>query len=70
VEVIEEQVDVEVVATDLHVILAANEREADAEFEQELADVCEQLTFEVALARLAVERQKVEVVGVFKKLPR
>src|ERR1019366_4389950 len=48
-EVEEQQVDVEVLATDFEVHPASHEREADAELEEKVADVLEQAALEVPL---------------------
>ena len=50
-------------------ILPTNKREADAEFEQKFPDVVKQTLFEVALMRVAANREEIEIVGVFERLP-
>ena len=65
---IKQQVEIIILAADFHVILPANKRETNAEFEQEFLDVVEQTLFEVALMRVAVEREEIEIVGVFERL--
>ena len=49
-------------------ILAANKREADAEFEQKFLDVVKQTLFEVAFVRVVADREEIEIVGVFERL--
>ena len=65
---VEQQVQVEVVAAHLQVVLAANEREAFPQFQQEAPDVFKQAAFQIPLVRLTAEREEVEVVRVFEKL--
>jgi hypothetical protein len=46
--VVEEQVDVEILAADLEVMLAADEREAFAKFEQQVLDTGDQGALDLA----------------------
>src|SRR5450432_2570785 len=69
-QVEEEEVDVEVLASDLEVHLAAHEREADAELEEEVAHVLEQAALEVPLLRVGAQREEVEDVRVLQGLLR
>ena len=66
----EEEVDVEVLAPDFEVHLAAHEREADAEFEEEIAHVLEQAALEVPLLRIGAQREEVEDVWILQGLLR
>ncbi len=65
---IKQQIEVIVLATDFHVVLPTDEREADTEFEQEFLDVVEQTLFEVALMGVAADREEIEIVWVFECL--
>ena len=65
---VKQEVEIIILAADFHVILPANKREANAEFEQKFLDVVEQTLFEVALVRVAAEREKIEIVWVFERL--
>jgi len=60
----EQQVDVEVVAVDLEVVLPANEREAVAELEQERLEPRDQGVLEVAFGGGLGEVEEVQDVGV------
>src|SRR5579863_3923852 len=62
----EEQVDVEVIAPNFEVHLAAHEREADAELEEKVAHVLEQPLLEVPLLRVGAQREEVEYVGILR----
>ncbi len=48
---VEEEVEIEVVAGHLQVVLAADERETDAELEQEGAEMVEQAALEIPPGR-------------------
>lgn len=50
-------------ALDPQSILAVDESGADPEFEQEVAQVCEERAFELALLHLRTEAQEIQVVG-------
>jgi hypothetical protein len=69
-QVVEEQVDAEFLAADLQQILAADEREADAELEQEGTDMFEQAALQLSLLRVGAQGQEVEVVWVLENLLR
>jgi hypothetical protein len=47
--------------------LPADKREANTEFEQKFQVVVEQTLFEVALMRVAADREEIEIVGVLAK---
>jgi len=64
-EVIEEQIELEILSSNLKRNLAPDERKSYAEFDQKLPQVCQELPFEVALLCLPGERQETEIVGVF-----
>jgi len=61
-QVVEEQVEVEVLAADLEVDLAADEGEAGAELEQEAGDVVDQRALDVPLVRFVANAQEVEAI--------
>jgi hypothetical protein len=67
-QMVEEQIELEVFSSDFKRNLAAYEGEADAEFDEELTQVREQATLQVALVCLGGERQKIEVVWVLDEL--
>ena len=65
---VEEQVELEVLSPNFERDLAADEREADTQLDEELAQVCEEFPFEVALVCFLRESQEIEVVGIFDEL--
>jgi hypothetical protein len=65
---IKQEVEVIILAADFHVILPADKREANTEFEQKFLDVVKQTLFEVALMRVAADREEIEIVWVFERL--
>ena len=67
-EVVEQEVEVVVLASHLQVILAPNEGETLAKFKDQGTDVLQQPAFELALRHLGAERQEVEAVGVLDQL--
>src|SRR5258708_1021232 len=64
---VEEEVQSEVLASNLERNLAAYEGEADTEFDQELPQVAEKSSLQIALLRLRRERQEVEVVWILQE---
>src|SRR5262245_53178765 len=66
----EQEVEEEVLAADLELHLAADEREADAELEEEVAHVRYESALEVSLLRLGPEGEEVEDVRVLQRLLR
>jgi hypothetical protein len=64
--VIEEQIDVVVVAVDDDALLPGNEGEAGAQLEQESLDLAQQRRFEVTLAVGVRQTEEVEQVGSWK----
>ena len=54
-EVVEEQVDIEFLATDLEMILLADEGEPLAEFEHELGDMLDQFPLDLPLVGLVAQ---------------
>lgn len=66
-QVVEEQVEVEVVAPHLEVHLAADEGEAGTEFQEQLAQVLQQAAVDVTLAGVLGQAEEVEVVGVLEQ---
>jgi hypothetical protein len=67
-QVVKEEVEIEVVAANVKMILASNEGEALAEFEDEFFDFGQQGEFEFALAERFCEGEEVEDVRVFENL--
>ena len=63
---VEEEVQSEVLASNCERNLAADEGEADTEFDQELPQLGEKPSLQIALLRLRRERQEIEVVWSFK----
>lgn len=59
---VEEQVEVEVLAVDLQVDLLADEREPGAKLQQEPADVVEQAPLDVAFGGVFAQGEEIEVV--------
>ena len=64
----EEEVDEEVVALDLEVHLAADEREPGPEFTQGVDHLVHERLFEVALRDAGAQAEEVEDVGVLREL--
>ncbi len=69
-QMVEEDVQSEVLASNFERHLAADEGEADTEFDQELPQVGVKSFLKIALLRLRRERQEVEVVWVLQELLR
>lgn len=67
-EVIEEEVDLVVLAGDLQPVLTANEGEARSQFEEELLDVLNESGFYVSLISILGQCEEIEVVGIFQEL--
>src|SRR3984957_18167904 len=65
---VEEEVQSEVLASNFERNLAADEGEADTEFDQELPQVGEKSSLQIALLRLRREGQEVEVVWILQEL--
>ena len=63
-QVVEEEIDLKVFSADFEWNLAADEGEAGAEFDKELAQVLQKPSFQVTFLRLGGERQEIEVVWV------
>lgn len=63
-QVVEEEVEVEVLAAHLQVVLAADKGEAHPQLEHEVLEVRDEPALEVALVGLWAEAQEVEAVGV------
>ena len=64
---VEKEVNEEVLTADFEVMLAADEREADTEFEEEFADVSEQGAFEISLMRFLAQTKEVKHIRVFEE---
>ena len=60
---VEEEVEPGIFAACFEWDLAADEREAYAEFDEELAQMGDEFTFKVALPRFVREGQEIEIVG-------
>ena len=67
-DVVEEEIQIEILLTNLKMILAAEKGEANAKFEHECLQVLEQTAFEIAFDRVIVEGQEVEVVRIFEQI--
>src|SRR5262249_23809200 len=67
-QMIEEEIEVEVFAPDFEPVLLADEGEAHAELEEELADMFDEASFEIALFGLSGEREEVECVRILQQL--
>ena len=65
---VEKQIELEVFSSHFERHLAANEGEADAQLNEEQAQVRQESAFEVALLRLRRKSQEIEVVGIFDEL--
>lgn len=68
-EVVEEQVQEEVVATDLEMHLAADERKPGTELEQEVGDMLDQRRPDLPLQRLLAEPEEVQPIRILQRLP-
>lgn len=69
-EVVEEQVEIEILATDFEVVLTADECEALAEFENERPEVVEQAALQLPLGNVIRDVEELEAVGILHQLPR
>jgi len=67
-QVVEQQVEVEVLVAHIQAVLAADERESLAQFEQELLHVADKLRFEFALVERLGQREEVEDVRILERL--
>ena len=67
-QMVKEEVKVEVLALDFHVVLAADEGEPYAEFEDQRAQIFDQPSLKVALPHFRTERHEVEAVRVLEDL--
>ena len=67
-EVVEEQVEVEILAADLKVVLVADEGKAQPQLQQEGAQMLDQRPLQVALVGLRAQAEEVEGVRVFQQL--
>ena len=67
---VEEQVDIKGLVADHQRNLAADEGEAAAQLEQQIAEVEQQAAFELALLIVVGQGEEVEVVGVAQDLLR
>jgi hypothetical protein len=68
--VVEEQIDPEVVATELERVLASDECEPAAELQQKSAQVLEERSVKLALAELLARAKQLEAVGILEELLR
>jgi hypothetical protein len=69
-QVVEEQVKEELLAADFHAYLAADEGEADAHFDQRVADVERHRTLDLALLGIFLQAEESEHVGILEGLLR
>jgi hypothetical protein len=53
---VKQQIDVEILAADFEVYLLSHKSETGAQFDEELADVCEQPFFQFAFSGLVSQR--------------
>jgi hypothetical protein len=63
--VVEEEVDIEILAAHFEVYLLADECEASPELDEELADVREQALCQLGFRGIVGQGEEVEVVGSF-----
>ena len=70
VEVIEQQVDVEVIAAYVEVVLVAEERKAGSQLQQELCHILDQCLFDVTLYHVLFEWDKIKDIRIFHRLGR
>jgi hypothetical protein len=63
-QVVEEQIEIEVLAADLEMNLPADEGEASSELEEKLRDVLDERSLELDLAGFLADAEEVEVIGV------
>ena len=69
-QVVEEKIELKIVASDFERHLVTDEGEADAELDEELAQMPEEPPFEVAFLGIVGEREEIEIVRVLKELLR
>ncbi len=67
-QMVEQHVEVEVLACNIQVNLMSNERKTDSQFEQESSDLFDERALQAALLHITGQFQKVEHVGVFERL--
>jgi len=67
-QMVEEEIELEILASNFQRNLAPDEGEAHAELDQELAKMRKQSVLEIALLRLLRQSKEVEVVGIFENL--
>jgi hypothetical protein len=63
-DVVEQEIDVVVLAADIEVVLAADEREALAHLHEEIPDPFDELGFEMPLVGVMCERHEIKDIGV------
>jgi hypothetical protein len=68
--VVEEEVYPELLVSYSNPVLAPNEGEANTELQQKIAEMIQEPAFQITLVRLGAQRQKVEVVWIFRELLR
>src|SRR5262249_33507710 len=69
-EMIEEYVDLELIAAHFQRVGAADKREPPAQLQQELADVADESFLKLALAGVLVQREKVKIERILEGLSR
>ena len=67
-QMVEEKIQVIVLAADFKMVLAADEREAFPELENKRAQILDQATFKIALQHIWAKRQEVKGIGVLEEL--
>lgn len=66
----EEEVNEEVLVGNGEPELTSNQREADTQFEQKLSKVIEQTTLQIAFMGIVAQREKIEIIGIFRDVAR
>src|SRR5262249_59038057 len=67
-QMVEEEIDVEVLASDVEVNLPADEGEANTELEEELLDVIDEGLLHLAFPCIVGDREEVEEVRILERL--
>lgn len=68
IEIVEQQVNVEIVAAHVEVILIAEERKAGAQFQKELGYVLDESLFNISFDHIFLERNEIKDIRVFHRL--
>jgi len=67
---IEQKIDIEIISTDFHMVLASHERESLSEFKEEIADIVKQSPFEIPFLCLGTQTEEIEDVWILEGLMR